>query len=102
MPAAHVGRPLKRVEDPKLVTGSDPYVNDVRLQGALIMAVVRSPYAHADIQSIDTAAAARVPGVVAVFTGADINPEVGIIHTHVPPRSEERRVGKEWRSRVAA
>ena len=87
MPAPHVGRPLKRVEDPRLITGSDPYVNDVRLQGALSMAVVRSPYAHADIQSIDTVAAARVPGVVAVFTGADINPEIGIIHTHVPPQA---------------
>ena len=38
MPVQHVGRPLKRVEDPKLITGSDPYVNDVRLANALTMA----------------------------------------------------------------
>ncbi|HUF91718.1 MAG TPA: xanthine dehydrogenase family protein molybdopterin-binding subunit, partial [Candidatus Limnocylindria bacterium] len=87
MPVPHVGRPLKRLEDPRLVRGADPYVNDVGLEGALSMAVVRSPYAHAEIRSIDTAAAARVPGVVAVFTGTDINPEIGVIHTHVPPQA---------------
>ncbi len=87
MPVPHVGRSLKRLEDPRLVRGADPYVNDVGLEGALTMAVVRSPYAHAEIRSIDTAAAARVPGVVAVFTGTDINPEIGVIHTHVPPQA---------------
>jgi carbon-monoxide dehydrogenase large subunit len=84
MPAPHVGRPLKRVEDPKLVTGRDPYVNDVRLAGALAMAVVRSPYAHADIERVDTTAARRVPGVVAVLTGHDVNAEIGVIDTPLP------------------
>ena len=84
MPVQHVGRPLKRLEDPKLITGRDPYVNDVRLEGALTLAFVRSPHAHALIKSIDTRAARALPGVVAVLTGADVNPEIGVIHTPIP------------------
>src|SRR5262249_59171633 len=60
----HVGRPIKRLEDPKLITGSDHYVDDVRLSGALTAAFVRSPHAHALIRSIDTRAARAVPRVV--------------------------------------
>ena len=87
MPIQHVGRPLKRLEDPKLITGSDPYVNDVRrgLEGALWLAFTRSPHAHAVIKRIDTTAARKMPGVVAVLTGADVNAEVGVIHTPLPP-----------------
>jgi len=81
----HVGRPIKRLEDPKLITGSDHYVNDVRLANALTLAFVRSPHAHALIKAIDTRAARTVPGVVAVLTGADVNAEVGVIHTPLPP-----------------
>jgi aerobic carbon-monoxide dehydrogenase large subunit len=81
----HVGRPIKRLEDPKLITGSDHYVNDVRLDGALALAFVRSPHAHAGIKSIDTRAARAVPGVVAVLTGADLNADVGVIHTPLAP-----------------
>ena len=83
MPAPHVGRPLKRLEDPKLITGRDAYVNDVRLEGALTMAVVRSPHAHAEIESIDVSAARRVTGVVAVFTGPDL-PELGVVQSPLP------------------
>ncbi|HET7874281.1 MAG TPA: xanthine dehydrogenase family protein molybdopterin-binding subunit, partial [Methylomirabilota bacterium] len=80
-----VGKPLKRIEDPKLLTGRDPYVNDVPLPAsALTMAVARSPMAHARIVKIETAAARAVPGVVAVFTGADLNHEFGEIHTQLP------------------
>jgi carbon-monoxide dehydrogenase large subunit len=85
MALQHVGRPIKRVEDPKLITGSDRYVNDVRLANALTLAFVRSPHAHALITGIDTRAARAVPGVVAVLTGPDINPEVDVIHTPLPP-----------------
>ena len=81
----HVGRPIKRVEDPRLITGSDPYINDVRLDNALTLAFVRSPYAHALIKRIDVSAAKAVPGVVAVLTGADVNPEIGVIHTPLGP-----------------
>ena len=85
MPIKLVGRGVKRLEDPKLVSGSDPYVNDVRLEGALQLAFVRSPHAHAILKRIDTSAARKIPGVVAVLTGADINAEVGVIHTPIPP-----------------
>ncbi len=85
MPIKLVGRGVKRLEDPKLISGSDPYVNDVRLQGALQLAFVRSPHAHAILKRIDTSAARKIPGVVAVLTGADINAEVGVIHTPIPP-----------------
>ena len=85
MPIQHVGRPVKRLEDPKLVQGRDAYVNDVRLEGALSLAFARSPHAHAVIGRIDTTAAKKIPGVVAVLTGADINAEVGVIHTPIGP-----------------
>ncbi|MFQ5899565.1 MAG: xanthine dehydrogenase family protein molybdopterin-binding subunit [Candidatus Methylomirabilia bacterium] len=80
----YVGRPLKRLEDPKLITGADPYVADVALVNSLTMAVARSPHAHAEIKRIDTGAALAIPGVVAAFTGADLNSEVGVIHTSAP------------------
>jgi carbon-monoxide dehydrogenase large subunit len=76
---------MKRLEDPRLITGRDPYVNDVRLEHALWLAFVRSPHAHAEIKGIDTTAARSVPGVVAVLTGAEVNPEIGVIHTPLPP-----------------
>ena len=85
MPIQHVGRPLKRLEDPKLIQGRDAYVNDVRLTGALSLAFTRSPHAHALIKRIDTTAAKKIPGVVAVLAGADINAEVGVIHTPIGP-----------------
>ena len=72
-----IGRAIKRREDPKLITGQGQFVDDVKLPGMLHAFVVRSPYAHAKIVSIDTSAALAVPGVVAVFTGedmTDINP----------------------------
>jgi len=86
MPVQYVGRPIKRLEDPKLITGSDPYVADVRLPNALTLALVRSPHAHAVIKGIETGAAKAVPGVVAVFTGRDLNAEIGVMHTPLPPQ----------------
>ncbi len=67
------GSGIKRREDPRLITGQARYTDDIKLPGVLHMAVVRSPYAHADIISIDSAAAEAVDGVVAVFTGEDID-----------------------------
>jgi carbon-monoxide dehydrogenase large subunit len=65
------GSGIKRREDPRLITGKATYTDDIRLFGTAIMVVVRSPYAHAKIKSIDTSKAAALPGVVAVYTGAD-------------------------------
>lgn len=66
------GSGIKRREDPRLITGKARYTDDLKLPGVLHMAVVRSPHAHARINSIDTSAAEAVDGVVAVFTGSDI------------------------------
>lgn len=67
-----VGQPLKRKEDPKLLTGEGKFTDDIVVAGSVQMGFVRSPYAHARIRSIDTSEAAKAPGVVAVFTGADL------------------------------
>jgi carbon-monoxide dehydrogenase large subunit len=72
-----VGQAIKRREDPKLITGHGSYLDDIKLPGMLHAALLRSPYAHARIKSIDTSKAAAHAGVVAVFTGEDmmdINP----------------------------
>src|SRR6267143_331847 len=66
------GKSIKRREDPRFITGRGQYVDDVKLPGMTYAAFVRSPHAHARIRKIDTAAALRHPGVVAVFTGKDM------------------------------
>jgi len=67
-----LGQRLLRREDPALLTGEARYTNDLDLPGALHLALVRSPYAHARIGSINVSAAAAAPGVIAVYTGADL------------------------------
>src|ERR1700716_2882068 len=67
-----IGAPLRRVEDRRFLTGRGRFVADIELPGALHCVLVRSPHAHARIHKIDTSAAAGAPGVVAVFTGADM------------------------------
>lgn len=65
------GTPVKRREDPKLVTGNGTFIDDITLPGMLSMAFVRSPHAHARIIGIDPSAALAMPGVVAVVTGEE-------------------------------
>jgi len=67
-----VGKRIKRREDPRLITGTATYVDDIQLPGMHYAVVVRSPHAAAKIRGISTAAAAAHPGVAAVFTGKDI------------------------------
>src|SRR6266536_1742530 len=67
-----LGSPVKRTEDPRFITGKGRYLDDIKLQNMAHMAILRSPYAHANISSIDTSAAKAMPGVIAVITGADI------------------------------
>src|SRR6267142_390006 len=66
------GKSIKRREDPRFITGRGQYVDDLKIPGMTYAACVRSPHAHARIRKIDTAAALRHPGVVAVFTGKDM------------------------------
>jgi aerobic carbon-monoxide dehydrogenase large subunit len=82
--AAMLGSPIKRREDPRLITGQATYVDDIKLPGMLHMAVLRSPYGHAHIKSINTDAARKYPGVVAVYTAADIKGILGNVAVAVP------------------
>jgi len=82
--AAMLGTSIKRREDPRLITRQATYVEDIQLLGMLHMAVLRSPYGHARINSINTAAARKAPGVVAVYTAEDLKGKVGNIAIAVP------------------
>ncbi len=64
-----LGKSVKRKEDDRFIAGRGNYIEDVKLPAMLHMAILRSPYAHARITSIDTSAATALPGVVAVVTG---------------------------------
>src|SRR5262249_4031100 len=67
-----IGQPVKRFEDPRLVRGEGRFHDDVNLPGQAYAVIVRSLHAPRRIRSVATAAAAAAPGVVAVFTGADL------------------------------
>ena len=69
---AYTGQAVRRFEDPRLLTGQGSYVDDIKLPGLLHAAVLRSLHAHANVRSVDASGASRLPGVVAVFTAADI------------------------------
>ncbi len=66
------GRSVPRLEDRPLVTGRGRFVGDISLPHQLHLRLVRSPYAHAELRAVDAAAALAAPGVVAVWTGADL------------------------------
>src|SRR5499427_7621003 len=68
-----IGQSLKRVEDVRLLRGEGRFHHDVNLPGQVHMAVVRSTHAHARIRGIDSTAARHAPGVIAAFTGADLD-----------------------------
>src|SRR5258708_16552661 len=68
-----LGHSMKRKEDPRLVRGRGNFIDDVKLPGMLHLDIVRSPYAHARIKSIDSSKALKVPGVAAVITGKDLD-----------------------------
>ncbi len=67
------GQRVKRVEDERLLIGEGTFVADIQPEGALHASFVRSPFPHANIRSINVAAARRHPGVAAVLTGAEVN-----------------------------
>src|SRR6184192_159737 len=67
----HVGARLKRLDDPRLLTGRGRYVDDITLPRMVHVAFVRSPHAHATVERVDVDAARKSPGLVAILTGAD-------------------------------
>src|SRR5262245_5060411 len=66
------GSGIKRREDPRLITGQGKYTDDLVLPGMAHLCVVRSPHGHARIKKIDVSKARQVPGVVGVYTGAEM------------------------------
>jgi len=68
----YTGASIKRSEDQRILTGAGRYVDDIKLPGMLHAAFVRSPLAHARVLSVDVTAARALPGVVAAFTGAEL------------------------------
>jgi len=86
-----VGAPVQRAEDPSLVRGEATFTDDLSPAGTLHLAVVRSPFAHAGIVSVDVTAAAAAPGVCLVLTGADV------AHILMPPEpNEEKNVPRRF------
>jgi aerobic carbon-monoxide dehydrogenase large subunit len=79
LPLRYVGRRVRRKEDLRLTTGQGRYVADIRLPGIAAAAILRSTAAHARITRIDTKAAREMDGVLAVYTGADVEGRVGPI-----------------------
>jgi carbon-monoxide dehydrogenase large subunit len=75
--AAVLGSRLLRKEDPALLTGESRFTSDLVVPGALHLALVRSPYAHARIVSVDVSQALTAPGVVAAYSGADLQARWG-------------------------
>src|SRR3989442_12921832 len=74
-----VGAKIKRREDPRLIRGLGQYVDDINLPNTLYVAILRSPYAHAKINNLETAAAREHPGVVAVVPGSEIKDQIGTL-----------------------
>src|SRR5919201_528104 len=72
-PSAVFGASIKRREDPRLINGAGTFLDDIKLPGLTHAAILRSPYAHARITSINVERARQQPGVVGVFTGADLS-----------------------------
>ncbi|MEO0734117.1 MAG: xanthine dehydrogenase family protein molybdopterin-binding subunit, partial [Bacteroidota bacterium] len=78
---SYIGKSVKRLEDKRFLTGKGKYTDDMILPGQTYASIVRSPYAHARILGIDTAEALASPGVVAIYTGADIDEAIAGVPT---------------------
>ncbi len=75
------GAPVQRLEDPRLITGQARFTDDLNPAGTTHMVVVRSPFAHARVRSVNAAGAKDMPGVLGIFTGDDLS-EFG--HSGIP------------------
>lgn len=82
------GATVKRREDPRFITGRGHFTEDVQLPGTLYASILRSPHAHARITKVDISQAQGHPGVMAVYTGQDLQGKIGLIPTAwLPPNS---------------
>lgn len=89
-PEAEVGRSRRRKEDQRLITGRTRWTDNIQLPGMLHLAMVRSPFAHANITAIDTHEAKAAPGVIGVFTGADLKDTQGVNANAWPLSAEQK------------
>ncbi len=90
-----IGQPLRRKEDQRLLTGRGRFTDDFSLDGQTYAAMVRSPHAHARIARIDTAKAKAMPGVLGVFTGADVRADglKPLPHSAIPSTNFDMKLG---------
>lgn len=85
-----VAQSVARVEDQRLITGAGQYTDDVRLEGEVHAVLLRSPFAHARIRSIDTDAAKAMPGVLGVYTHADLQADgIGQLPCMIPLKNRD-------------
>ena len=90
-----IGKPIRRNEDQRLVTGKGRFTDDFSLDGQAYAAMVRSPHPHARIKRIDAARAKAMPGVLGVFTGADVRADgLGPLpHSAIPSTKFDMKLG---------
>lgn len=91
--AEHAGHVNRRREDPRLITGAGEFVDDRLFPGCVHAAMLRSPHAHARLRTIDASAARRAPGVVGVFTLADLGAAGTPLPTYAPHPALPRSCG---------
>lgn len=89
-----LGARIKRREDPRLISGTAVYVDDLNFIGLLHAAIVRSPHAHARVTAIRTDVARRAPGVVAVWTGENVKNRCGPLP--IGPRIKDMKAPKRY------
>lgn len=89
-PHGAVGRSLPMVDGPDKVSGRTVYGTDYTKPGALVGAILRSPYPHARIRSVDVSEAEALPGVVAIITGADTDGRTFGFHSIISPRLADK------------
>ena len=90
------GSGIRRREDPRLITGSARYTDDISLPGMVYAAILRSPHAHARIKRIDTTRAKAAPGVIGVFTGKDIDGHLKPIPCCWLVPNSDMKIGPYW------
>jgi aerobic carbon-monoxide dehydrogenase large subunit len=92
----YVGGGILRKEDPELLTGAARFIDDMSIPGMLWASFVRSPFAHATINSVDTSRAASMPGVKGVYSGADLADEWADGLPCAWPVTEDIKTPKHW------
>ena len=97
-----VGARVQRKEDPRLITGQGTYIANLKLPGMRHVAIVRSPYGHANIRGIDATAALQRPGVLGVVTGHDLMAHCEPMHVAGEEGGvEPAKIRRRWRLRTS-